>query len=73
MRTHAETIQQQFDPQARSYLTSAVHARGPSGDRGVVDGAKAMAMTAVDLWVDAQLRAAVDAEFDRRPTSAEVV
>ncbi|HTY92344.1 MAG TPA: methyltransferase domain-containing protein [Steroidobacteraceae bacterium] len=29
MRTHAEAVQEQFDPQARAYLTSAVHAAGP--------------------------------------------
>ncbi|MET0292049.1 MAG: class I SAM-dependent methyltransferase [Steroidobacteraceae bacterium] len=28
MRSHAETVQGQFDPQARAYLTSPVHARG---------------------------------------------
>ncbi|MBA2280959.1 MAG: M20 family metallopeptidase [Actinomycetota bacterium] len=30
-------------------------ARGDAGDRAVVDGAKAMAMTVVDLWADAGL------------------
>ncbi|WP_215780062.1 class I SAM-dependent methyltransferase [Paludibacterium sp. B53371] len=29
MTHHAETIQQQFDPQAQAYLTSSVHADGP--------------------------------------------
>lgn len=29
MRSHAETVQQQFDPRAPAYLTSAVHAAGP--------------------------------------------
>ena len=29
MRTHTEAVQEQFDPQARAYLTSAVHAAGP--------------------------------------------
>jgi ubiquinone/menaquinone biosynthesis C-methylase UbiE len=29
MRTHSEAVQDQFDPQARAYLTSAVHAAGP--------------------------------------------
>lgn len=28
----------------------ADHARGPNGDKAVIDGAKAMAMTVVDLW-----------------------
>ena len=31
-------------------------ARSASGDRAVLDGAKAMAMTAIDVWTDAQLR-----------------
>jgi amidohydrolase len=30
----------------------AEHARSEAGDRGVLDGAKAMAMTAADLWLD---------------------
>jgi ubiquinone/menaquinone biosynthesis C-methylase UbiE len=29
MRTHTETVQEQFDPQAQAYLSSAVHAAGP--------------------------------------------
>jgi ubiquinone/menaquinone biosynthesis C-methylase UbiE len=29
MRTHTEAVQEQFDPQALAYLTSAVHATGP--------------------------------------------
>ena len=29
----------------------AVHAGGPAGDAAVLDGAKAMAMTIVDLWL----------------------
>jgi ubiquinone/menaquinone biosynthesis C-methylase UbiE len=29
MRTHAQAVQDQFDPQAQAYLTSAVHAAGP--------------------------------------------
>jgi hypothetical protein len=36
----------------------AEHAVGPMADRAVVDGAKAMAMTAVDLWVGGVLAAA---------------
>jgi len=35
MRTHAESVHQQFDPQARAYLDSAVHARGPDLERAV--------------------------------------
>jgi ubiquinone/menaquinone biosynthesis C-methylase UbiE len=29
MRTHTQSVQDQFDPQAQAYLTSAVHAAGP--------------------------------------------
>jgi ubiquinone/menaquinone biosynthesis C-methylase UbiE len=29
MRTHSQAVQDQFDPQARAYLTSPVHATGP--------------------------------------------
>lgn len=29
MRTHSQAVQDQFDPQAQAYLTSAVHAAGP--------------------------------------------
>ena len=41
----------------------AAAAAGPQGDRAVLDGAKAMAMTAIDLWVDADLRHAARAAF----------
>jgi amidohydrolase len=51
----------------------AEHARSESGDRAVIDGAKVMAMTAVDLWLDEALRAMVDASFSGRPESAEVL
>ncbi len=33
----------------------AVHARSPLGDQAVLDGAKVMAMTIVDLWLDREL------------------
>jgi amidohydrolase len=52
----------------------AACAAGPAADRAVLDGAKALAMTAVDLWLQAGLRAAVRAAFpgltaaDRHPT-----
>ncbi|MFI1994044.1 M20 family metallopeptidase [Actinoplanes sp. NPDC020271] len=36
-------------------------AAGPAADRAVLDGAKALAMTAVDIWLDARLRAAMQA------------
>jgi metal-dependent amidase/aminoacylase/carboxypeptidase family protein len=51
----------------------AVWARGEHGDRAVLDGAKVMAMTVVDLWGSAALRDAVASEFGRRPESAEVL
>ena len=46
---------------------------GEEGDRAVVDGAKAMAMTVIDLWTSSDLRAAVGAEFQRRPQGVPVV
>ena len=41
----------------------AVYARGPSGDAAVIDGAKALAMTALDCWLDEAVMPAVRAEF----------
>jgi amidohydrolase len=41
----------------------ADHAGSADADRAVLDGAKAMAMTVADLWVDAAARAAVRATF----------
>jgi amidohydrolase len=41
----------------------AVHAAGPAGDRAAIDGAKAMAMTVVDLWTSPGLLPAARAEF----------
>lgn len=38
-------------------------AKSPRGDQGVIDAAKAMAMTALDLLCDAGLRAAAAADF----------
>jgi amidohydrolase len=44
------------------------HAGGPLGEAAVVDGAKALAMTALDFWLDADLRGRVRACFeDGRP------
>ena len=43
----------------------AQYAGGPEGDRAVVDGAKMLAMTALDVWGDASLREAMNAEFER--------
>jgi amidohydrolase len=41
----------------------AAAAGSPDGDRAVLDGAKAMAMTVVDLWVDAGLLDTARTEF----------
>jgi amidohydrolase len=41
----------------------AEHARSEAGDRAVVDGAKAMAMTVLDLWSGVNLLAAARAAF----------
>jgi amidohydrolase len=38
-------------------------ARSPDGDRAVLDGAKAMAMTVADLWLDPEALATVQATF----------
>ncbi|HEV2441943.1 MAG TPA: methyltransferase domain-containing protein [Steroidobacteraceae bacterium] len=36
MRTHEQTVQNQFDPRAQAYLTSAVHSAGPDLERARV-------------------------------------
>ena len=41
----------------------AEHARAPIGDKAVLDGAKVLALTAIDVWTDAETRAAVSAAF----------
>jgi hypothetical protein len=48
-------------------------ARSADGDKAVLDGAKAMAMTIVDLWTSADLREATTAAFADRPLSVEVL
>jgi amidohydrolase len=53
-------------------LDFARFAGGPDGDQAVVDGAKAMAMTVVDLWTSAELLGRVREEFDRRPPGVVV-
>jgi metal-dependent amidase/aminoacylase/carboxypeptidase family protein len=42
----------------------AEFAASPSGDDGVVDGAKAMAMTIIDLWTSSQALESVASEFE---------
>jgi amidohydrolase len=51
----------------------ALAAGSEQGDRAVIDGAKAMAMTVVDLWCSASLRSAVEADFERRPRDVSVL
>jgi metal-dependent amidase/aminoacylase/carboxypeptidase family protein len=43
------------------------------GDRAVLDGAKTMAMTVVDVWCSAELRERAAEEFDRRPADVTVL
>jgi len=48
-------------------------ARSEAGDRAVIDGAKAMAMTIVDLWTQPGLLARVEESFAARPAGVEVL
>jgi amidohydrolase len=48
-------------------------ARSADGDRAVIDGAKTMAMTVVDLWTSAEMRDAASAAFAGRPASVKVL
>ena len=41
----------------------AEYARGPAGDAALIDGAKVMAMTALDCWLDASVIKSAQAEF----------
>jgi ubiquinone/menaquinone biosynthesis C-methylase UbiE len=51
MRTHSEAVQEQFDPQARAYLTSAVHAAGPDLQAARERAARALPAAAAVLDV----------------------
>ena len=51
----------------------ATWAASPQGDLAVLDGAKAMAMTIVDLWCQDGLVAAVQASFEQRPRDVPVL
>ena len=44
--------------------TFAEYARGPMGDKGVIDGAKALAMTVVDCWTSPTILPEVCEEFE---------
>jgi amidohydrolase len=51
----------------------AEHAGSAGGDQAVLDGARAMAMTVVDLWLDGGLRDAVATEFATLPAGIDVL
>ncbi len=51
----------------------ATWAASPQGDRAIIDGAKAMAMTVVDLWASAELRDRMNAAFATRPAGVQVL
>ena len=52
-------------PEAQLHTVDfARHARSSTGDRAVVDGAKLLALTAIDVWVDENLRQSVRADFE---------
>jgi amidohydrolase len=48
-------------------------AASPDGDRAVLDGAKAMAMTVVDLWTSAELLQRTNEAFATRPQGIDVL
>jgi amidohydrolase len=54
-------------PHSAAFATWAVR---PPADRAVLDGAKAMAMTAIDLWLRPALREAVRVSHAGRPAGA---
>ena len=41
------------------------YANSPAGDKAVIDGAKSLAMTALDYFDSAELRAKAKAEFEK--------
>ena len=51
----------------------AEYAGGDARDRAVLDGARAMAMTVVDLWTDEALRERVAREFATFPKTVDVL
>jgi amidohydrolase len=48
-------------------------AGGERGDRAVLDGAKAMAMTVIDMWTDTTLLERTKAAFATRPSGVDVL
>ena len=51
----------------------AEHSRGPLADAAVIDGAKAMALTAIDFWTSEQMRTSVQADFARANPDKDVL
>lgn len=51
----------------------AQFARSPMADQAVLDGAKAMAMTAIDFWTSSERQQAVVAEFQAASTDKNVL
>jgi ubiquinone/menaquinone biosynthesis C-methylase UbiE len=51
MRTHGQSLQEQFDPQAQAYLRSAVHASGPDLEHAAALVRQALPVTARALDV----------------------
>ena len=51
----------------------AHYAGSESGDEGVLIGAKAMAMSVVDLWTNVELRSAAAAEFASVTSDVDVL
>jgi len=47
----------------------AEYAASPDGDRAVLEGAKAMALTIVDCWSDQRILVEARAEFEARAVS----
>ncbi len=45
----------------------------PLANRAIIDGAKAMAMTVIDLWCDPHLMNSTKEAFSHRPTNVEVL
>jgi hypothetical protein len=46
---------------------------GPLSDQAVIDGAKAMAMTAIDYWTSSKAQHAVREEFVQANTDKDVL
>lgn len=51
----------------------ATAAAEPAADQAIVDGAKAMVMTAIDYWTSPEMQSSVQADFHRRRTRAAVL